>query len=153
MSTCLAAGCCLNPVFQLPLLRCHLSLNSPLPCPAEVPTEALVLDVGGMKCGGCSAAVKRILLQQPQVQGAAVNLLTETAVVQVAAQPGSSEATELVATAAAQALTAKGFPSALRSVDQAGVASDAAALSDRKEQEMRKRCGSAWACACISACA
>ena len=115
-------------------------------------TAAAVL-ASGAKGRRFSMQNTRILLQQPQVQGAAVNLLTETAVVQVAAHPGSSEATELVAAAAAQALTAKGFPSALRSVDQAGVASDAAALSDRKEQEMRKRCGSAWACACISACA
>jgi len=38
-----------------------------------------------MKCGGCSAAVKRMLLQQPGVAAAAVNLLTETAAVQVAA--------------------------------------------------------------------
>ena len=29
-----------------------------------------------MKCGRCSAAVKRILLQQPHVQEAEVNLLT-----------------------------------------------------------------------------
>lgn len=43
----------------------------------------MVLDVGGMKCGGCSAAVKNILLKQPGVQTAAVNLLTETAAVTV----------------------------------------------------------------------
>lgn len=56
------------------------SIVSPPPAGA---TRAVVLEVGGMKCGGCSAAVKRILLQQPSVAGAAVNLLTETAVVQV----------------------------------------------------------------------
>lgn len=44
-------------------------------------TEAVVLDVGGMKCGGCSAAVKRMLVARPDVESAAVNLLTETAAV------------------------------------------------------------------------
>lgn len=34
-----------------------------------------------MKCGGCSAAVKRILSARPGVDSAAVNLLTECAVV------------------------------------------------------------------------
>ena len=44
--------------------------------------EALVLlDVGGMKCGGCSAAVKRMLAARPDVESAAVNLITETAAV------------------------------------------------------------------------
>jgi Cu+-exporting ATPase len=106
-----------------------------------------VLDVGGMKCGSCSAAVKRILLQQPSVAAAAVNLLTETAVVKVllptaagegTAQPGSSGTAEELAAAAAEALTAKGFPATLRSME-AGVAGDAATLSERKEQELKKR--------------
>ena len=35
-----------------------------------------------MKCGGCSASVKRILMAKPEVHSAAVNLLTECAVVQ-----------------------------------------------------------------------
>ena len=30
-------------------------------------SEAVLLDVGGMKCGGCSAAVKRILGARPEV--------------------------------------------------------------------------------------
>ena len=42
---------------------------------------AILLDVGGMKCGGCSAAVKRMLLAQPGIETAAVNLLTETAAI------------------------------------------------------------------------
>lgn len=36
-----------------------------------------------MKCGACSAAVKRMLLTRPEVASAAVNLMTETAAVQV----------------------------------------------------------------------
>lgn len=44
----------------------------------------VILEVSGMKCGGCSAAVKRILLSLPEaVDSAAVNLLTETAAVRV----------------------------------------------------------------------
>ena len=97
----------------------------------------MVLDVRGMKCGGCSAAVKRILLQQPGVRGAAVNLLTETAVVQVAAPPGE-EARQL-AEAAAAAVSSKGFPTSLRGTEEGGLAGDAAALAERKQEELRKR--------------
>ena len=104
-----------------------------------------MLDVCGMKCGGCSAAVKRILLQQPHMQAAAVNLLTETAVVTVAVPRqgghagGAAGQAEELAAAAAQALTAKGFPSVLRSMDDTGVAGDAAALNARREQELKRR--------------
>jgi Cu2+-exporting ATPase len=52
----------------------------------EQPPEQLqtvMLDVGGMMCGGCSAAVKNILLQQPGVKAAAVNLITHAAAVTV----------------------------------------------------------------------
>ena len=55
--------------------------------------------MSGMKCGGCSASVRRILLSKPGVQSAAVNLLTECAVVQYSAAGGESvaqEATELL---------------------------------------------------------
>ncbi|GER30059.1 copper-transporting atpase paa1 [Striga asiatica] len=47
----------------------------------------IILDVGGMTCGGCAASVKRILesqfilYEQPQVSSASVNLTTETAIV------------------------------------------------------------------------
>ncbi|XP_062195434.1 copper-transporting ATPase PAA1, chloroplastic [Phragmites australis] len=43
--------------------------------------DAIVLDVGGMSCGGCAASVKRILESEPQVRSATVNLATEMAVV------------------------------------------------------------------------
>ncbi|XP_022141099.1 copper-transporting ATPase PAA1, chloroplastic isoform X1 [Momordica charantia] len=43
--------------------------------------NVIVLDVGGMTCGGCAASVKRILENQPQVSSASVNLTTETAVI------------------------------------------------------------------------
>ncbi|PKA58045.1 Copper-transporting ATPase PAA1, chloroplastic [Apostasia shenzhenica] len=43
--------------------------------------DIIILDVGGMSCGGCAASVKRILESQPQVSSANVNLATETAVI------------------------------------------------------------------------
>eukprot|EP00775_Hariotina_reticulata_P002843 gene2843-3136_t len=61
-----------------------------------------------MKCGGCSAAVKNILLKQPGVQTAAVNLLTETAAV-------------------------TGFPSKIRAPEQSELDSDAAELKRAEE--------------------
>ena len=53
--------------------------------------ETVMLDVSGMKCGGCSASVKRILLSNEGVQHAAVNLLTETAVVKLRPSGCSAE--------------------------------------------------------------
>ncbi|XP_031129342.1 copper-transporting ATPase PAA1, chloroplastic [Ipomoea triloba] len=46
-----------------------------------VSSDVIILDVGGMTCGGCAASVKRILESQPRVSSASVNLTTETAVV------------------------------------------------------------------------
>lgn len=63
-----------------------------------------MLDVTGMKCGGCSASVKRILLSNAGVQHAAVNLLTETAVVKLRPAEASAEK-------AAELLTTKVVPS------------------------------------------
>jgi len=47
--------------------------------PDPVPLEPLLLDVEGMKCGGCVRAVEQRLLEQPGVRQASVNLLTRTA--------------------------------------------------------------------------
>ncbi|KAJ6389659.1 hypothetical protein OIU77_027893 [Salix suchowensis] len=46
-----------------------------------VSPDVIILDVGGMTCGGCAASVKRILESQSQVSSASVNLATETAIV------------------------------------------------------------------------
>ncbi|KAK9943279.1 hypothetical protein M0R45_008893 [Rubus argutus] len=48
---------------------------------SAVVTDVIILDVGGMTCGGCAASVKRILESQPQVSSASVNLTTEVAIV------------------------------------------------------------------------
>ena len=89
-----------------------------------------------MSCGGCSAAVKRILTAYPGVTGASVNLLTESAVVRVVKGAGGGGGNtpdapdpEAVAAAAAADLTAKGFPASLRTPDAAadlGARADAA---------------------------
>lgn len=50
-----------------------------------------------MKCGGCSAAVKRILLGNPEIESAAVNLLTESAVFKVPASLDKDALGELAA--------------------------------------------------------
>ncbi|XP_073029172.1 copper-transporting ATPase PAA1, chloroplastic-like [Primulina eburnea] len=44
-------------------------------------SDVIIIDVGGMTCGGCAASVKRILESQAQVSSASVNLTTETAIV------------------------------------------------------------------------
>ncbi|XP_073118551.1 copper-transporting ATPase PAA1, chloroplastic [Henckelia pumila] len=48
---------------------------------AALSSDVIILDVGGMTCGGCAASVKRILESQTQVSSASVNLTTETAIV------------------------------------------------------------------------
>lgn len=62
-----------------------------------------VLDVQGMKCGGCSAAVKRILQQQDYIASAGVNLVTNTAAVGVRDGPDA----QALARDAAALLTSK----------------------------------------------
>ncbi|XP_022763693.1 copper-transporting ATPase PAA1, chloroplastic isoform X3 [Durio zibethinus] len=48
---------------------------------SSLSSDVIILDVGGMTCGGCAASVKRILESQAQVSSASVNLTTETAIV------------------------------------------------------------------------
>ena len=115
----------------------HLTKAKQAPAVYAGRAETAILDVGEMKCGGCSAAVKRLLLQQPGVQGAAVNLLTETAVIQLA-HGATALQPEVAAQRAAEALTAKGFPSKPRS-SESSLAEDASVLSSRKERELQKR--------------
>jgi len=65
------------------------------PCLAGGDTKTVVLDVSSMKCGGCSTSVKRILMATPGVHSAAVNLLTECAVVQYRGGGGQTTAGDL----------------------------------------------------------
>ena len=72
--------------------------------------QTVVLDVEGMKCGGCVRAVERTLLDQPGVQRADVNLVSRAAWLDLAEADGDVEA--VVA-----ALVARGFPARERSLD------------------------------------
>ncbi len=66
---------------------------------------SLLLRVGGMSCAGCVRAVEQVLLKQPGVVKASVNLVTESALVEFA--PGIHPDPEQLA----QVLTEAGFPS------------------------------------------
>ena len=76
-------------------------------------SEHLLLEIEGMKCGGCVHAVERRLTEQPGVSGVAVNLLTRTASVGLDPhRPADSR--QLTA-----ALQTIGFPARLRDQGQA----------------------------------
>jgi P-type Cu2+ transporter len=68
--------------------------------------QKALVDVQGMQCAGCSAAVEKQLLAMPGVASASVNLLTALAVVE--------HSVEVSPIDLAQQLTNQGFPSQLR---------------------------------------
>eukprot|EP00268_Persea_americana_P038610 TRINITY_DN3822_c0_g4_i4.p1 TRINITY_DN3822_c0_g4~~TRINITY_DN3822_c0_g4_i4.p1 ORF type:complete len:864 (-),score=166.65 TRINITY_DN3822_c0_g4_i4:1755-4109(-) len=77
--------------------------------------DVIILDVGGMTCGGCAASVKRILESQPQVSSASVNLTTETAVVWATPEvKGMENWQQQLGEKLAKHLTSCGFKSNLR---------------------------------------
>ncbi|CAK6686539.1 putative copper-transporting ATPase PacS [Cyanobium usitatum str. Tous] len=88
--------------------------------------EPLLLEIEGMKCGGCVRAVEQRLLDQPGVRQASVNLLTRTAWVDLA----SAEADQANLL---EALAELGFQARLRSSE--------VELSSRRE---RLRARSWW---------
>jgi len=97
-----------------------------------ITTQSWVLDVGGMKCAGCVRAVENQLTACDGVQSATVNLITEVAVVETAADR-AVDPQQL-----ADRLTQNGFPTQLRTAASDGRA--AAGLTDwlnRKQQENR----------------
>ena len=100
---------------------------SPEPTPT---TEKIILDVGGMKCGGCVKAVERQLFQYPGVKSASVNLATEIAVVEL-------ETSAVDANALAQQLTAVGFPSQPRQAS-GKVADENQGKSDPAERQRQE---------------
>jgi len=99
-------------------------------------TQSFVLNVGGMKCAGCVRAVEKQLMTCEGVLSATVNLVTEVAVVEAAADHAVDP------DALADRLTQSGFPSQPRS--GAGDRAAEADLSDwleRKRQENRDQAG------------
>ncbi len=94
------------------------------------PTKTVTLDVGGMMCAGCVSAVTRKLNQQPGVESAIVNLLTEVATVTTT----ETLPTEILTTA----LTEAGFPSTARShLGGQGRTAQLAELTDRRTQQAK----------------
>ena len=72
--------------------------------------QTVVLDVEGMKCGGCVKAVERTLMAQPGVQRADVNLVTRSAWLDLAADDG--DVAQVL-----NALADRGFPASERSLE------------------------------------
>ncbi|XP_022922942.1 copper-transporting ATPase PAA1, chloroplastic isoform X1 [Cucurbita moschata] len=98
--------------------------------------NVIILDVGGMTCGGCAASVKRILENQPQVSSASVNLTTETAVIwPVPAVKDSPNWLKQLGETLANHLTRCGFASSLRESGRDNIF----LVFDRKMEEKRNR--------------
>ncbi|VVA39611.1 PREDICTED: copper-transporting ATPase [Prunus dulcis] len=103
---------------------------------STVSTDVIVLDVGGMTCGGCAASVKRILESQPQVSSASVNLTTETAVVwPVSEAKVTPNWQKQLGETLAKHLTNCGFKSNLRDSGRDNFLK----VFERKMEEKRKR--------------
>lgn len=92
--------------------------------------ETITLDVGGMMCAGCAAAVERQLKLQAGVISACVNLATEVATIEC--ETGNVNP-ELLA----QKLTESGFPTQPRYPDSLRVAS--VTVAERHRQEIRRQ--------------
>ncbi|KAI3908992.1 hypothetical protein MKW98_008940 [Papaver atlanticum] len=98
--------------------------------------EVIVLDVGGMTCGGCAGKVKRILENQPQVASCTVNLATETAIVWPVPELKETENwQQLIGETLAKHLTNCGFNSNLRDSARDNVFK----IFERKMDEKRAR--------------
>ena len=82
--------------------------NLPTATPATL--QKALVNIEGMRCAGCVAAVEKHLLATPGVVSASVNLLTAMAVVEH--QP------ELALIDLTQHLTGKGFPSRIRDLQE-----------------------------------
>jgi Cu2+-exporting ATPase len=82
------------------------------------PPAVLLLDIEGMKCGGCLRAVEQKLLAQPGVLQASVNLLSRTAWVELDAastDPGG----QALADSLTEALAGLGFAARVRDAEEA----------------------------------
>ena len=75
----------------------------------------LLLDIDGMKCGGCVRAVEQKLLEQPGVAAASVNLLSRSAWVELQADPAAAAQASLPALV--EALSGLGFLAQPRAED------------------------------------
>ncbi|KAL4580899.1 hypothetical protein LXL04_017105 [Taraxacum kok-saghyz] len=103
---------------------------------SAVSSDVIILDVGGMTCGGCAASVKRILESQPMVSSASVNLTTETAIVWPKSEAkGSPNWQKVLGEELAKHLTTCGFTSNLRDSKK----ESAFQVFQKKVEEKRKQ--------------
>ena len=109
-------------LIRAPLVTTHpapfsLPAASRLPPPGPGASSGTVLlDVEGMKCGGCVRAVERTLLEQPGVRDVSVNLVTRSAWVRLADDHSDrNNGLEPLL----QALADRGFPAKPRGVSPA----------------------------------
>ncbi len=107
----------------------------------QLPTETIILDVGGMQCAGCVKAVERQLTQQSGVISACVNLATEVATVEC-------EANQVNPQALASVLTDTGFPTQPRSLTS-NASDKLKTLKERQRQEMRQQIQRILTCATL----
>ncbi len=113
-----------------------MSAKTPLATPpktgiaSQSATKTVTLDVSGMMCAGCVSAVTRKLQQQPGVETAIVNLLTEVATVTTTQTLPTETLT--------QALTQAGFPTTARSqLSGQGRTAQLAELADRRTHQAK----------------
>ncbi|KAJ9509606.1 hypothetical protein QJQ45_011238, partial [Haematococcus lacustris] len=118
----------------------------------ELVEDVVLLDVGGMRCGGCVGHVKKVLEALEGVLEASVNLATETALVrvQVPAGPAGQASLALVGQQLAQALSAAGFPSRARdlrsspSASSSGPGSTASILAGKRAAKLQRLHQISW---------
>eukprot|EP00208_Stichococcus_sp_RCC1054_P001455 CAMPEP_0206141838 /NCGR_PEP_ID=MMETSP1473-20131121/14353_1 /ASSEMBLY_ACC=CAM_ASM_001109 /TAXON_ID=1461547 /ORGANISM="Stichococcus sp, Strain RCC1054" /LENGTH=960 /DNA_ID=CAMNT_0053536563 /DNA_START=260 /DNA_END=3142 /DNA_ORIENTATION=+ len=121
--------------------------------------DVIMLDVTGMRCGGCVSKVKSILEGDPPVVGASVNLATETAMVRVVlgggdnaaaaaatAEEGRSSPTQQasgdhrsasLAVHLAELLTSRGFAASVRDTSAAATRKGATDRAAERQQRLR----------------
>ncbi|GKV00051.1 hypothetical protein SLEP1_g12806 [Rubroshorea leprosula] len=126
-----------------------------VPLPQNVPFKSekqdspILLDVGGMMCGGCVSRVKSVIASDERVESVVVNMLTETAAIRLKPEVTESEAVESVAESLARRVTECGF-SAKRRVSGLGVGENVRKWKDmlKKKDELlvksRNRVAFAW---------
>ncbi|KAK9826672.1 hypothetical protein WJX74_009150 [Apatococcus lobatus] len=105
--------------------------------------EVILMDISGMRCGGCVRSVTRLLEQQPHVRQAVVNLPTETALVYVIIPKEQQHSKdhdaflEQIGQRLTQVLLEHNFACKVR--DRHGSTASAARVVKAKQQERVKR--------------
>ena len=88
-----------------------VSTSSSAGSKATSSNQVVLLDVEGMKCGGCVRAVERTLQEQPGVQEASVNLVTRSAWLRLDRSAGDPQQS---LEGALEALSSRGFAAQAR---------------------------------------